>query len=117
MPCYAEGPSHRELEFEAVCSYLKEAGVKVAKLRWYDKGALDSVTARLCRWCKEHPNRIKEMSLEFQIWWRDHQKADAAREAREAAARKQRALTSRAALKLTAEELKALMDSIRRGEV
>lgn len=36
----------------------------------------DEDTARLCQWCRENPLKVKQKSLELQIWWRDHQDID-----------------------------------------
>jgi len=64
---------------------------------------LDRDTAELCSWCRE--NDVQEQSLELQIWWRDHQKHDAKREAEEA---KKKAKRKKALAKLTKEERKLL---------
>ncbi len=38
----------------------------------------DDITNRLCTWCKN--NDVTKECLELQIWWRDHQAADKAKE-------------------------------------
>ena len=38
---------------------------------------MNRLTQKACTLCKQAgPTTIKKMSLETQIWWRDHQKAD-----------------------------------------
>lgn len=44
-----------------------------------DKPMADEMVARLCARLSAHPD-VKQLSLEMQMWWRDHQAADAARE-------------------------------------
>ena len=45
---------------------------------------LNGVTQVLCQWFQTRlPNNIRDMSLEAQIWWRDHQLMDAERHAAE----------------------------------
>lgn len=97
MPCNCDHlePSHLEKELSKVESLLNE--VKTGKHvnpnspEWqgYRKGVYssgkgdtlrkraDKATAKLCSILREkQPAEIKEYSLELQIWWRDHQKAD-----------------------------------------
>lgn len=87
MPCqsdYLEANS-REIESRRVIGFMKEAGLDYKAGgpidNYYGRvDTLDEDTAALCAWCKKaSANKIKKMTLEFQIWWRDHQKADAAR--------------------------------------
>jgi len=66
----------------------------------------DQMAQWLCLWCKAHD--VTKQSLELQIWWRDHQAADAKREAAEREAQRLRGLRRQAAAKLTPEELTAL---------
>jgi hypothetical protein len=70
---------------------------------------LDALARVLCSWCQSHPSEVRDKSLEFQIWWRDHQKHDAEREAREAEQRRRDKLRDDALAKLTQEELDALL--------
>jgi hypothetical protein len=48
------------------------------------------------------------MSLELQIWWRDHQEADRIRQKEEAAAQKKAHIRAQGLAKLTLEERRAL---------
>lgn len=48
----------------------------------YSKRQFDKDTATLCsRMKKFSEDEVKEQQLELQIWWKDHQEADAKREA------------------------------------
>lgn len=44
----------------------------------YIQSFADEITNRLCTWCKN--NDVTKECLELQIWWRDHQAADKAKE-------------------------------------
>lgn len=112
MPCdnSYQNPSPREQESARVIRFLQEIGLPHGKPHecYGNVGTLDADTRRLCTWCKDHRTEIKDHSLEFQIWWRDHQKADVARaEARVQAAKVAR-IRKQALKKLTLEERKAL---------
>lgn len=84
MPCkcdYLE-PTQRELESVKVMNLLYEIGIfKTLPGLYGDVKNLDHHTSVLCTWCKY--NDVKTKSLELQIWWRDHQKLDIARKAKE----------------------------------
>ena len=67
----------------------------------------DEAVARLCGILRKTRN-IKKYSLEMQMWWRDHQEADRARERRERKDAEQKALAKSAMQKITKEELAAL---------
>ena len=77
----------------------------------YSKGAsrsmADALAAELCEKLTERGG-ADGLSLEMQTWWRDHQRADAAREAREREAQREFELKARALEKLTPEERKVL---------
>lgn len=92
MPCngdYLE-PNNIEVELSKVYQLLDELnGKKLSKdygdgfdKRVYDKGFekkdLDEKVKELCSRLKKEPN-VTKYSLELQIWWRDHKKADAKR--------------------------------------
>lgn len=73
------------------------------------KSDIDSLTAALCkRLTAMTPEQIQQCSLEMQIWWRNHQRADAKRKAIAQENRRQEAMRKRALAKLTPEEQKAL---------
>jgi hypothetical protein len=109
MPCvsgYLE-PNARECESMLVQSFLKEVGLRKTQPGEYGNPAtLDADTERLCDWCTLHD--VSERSLELQIWWRDHQRADVERKKREAAEARERALVASALSKLTDAEIRAL---------
>lgn len=86
MPCNCEylEPQAREQESVRVLGFMKEAGLDFNHGGKIDKNygrvaTVDADTAALCAWCEANPDQISKMSLEFQIWWRDHQKYDAKR--------------------------------------
>lgn len=112
MPCACDypDPTRREIELSHVRCLLEEVAtgraVDSQSVHWrgehpqvYGKNVseteADSLTRRLC----DHLSAVgaQRYSLEMQVWWRDHQKADRARamveaEAKEVAARRQLAL-------------------------
>ena len=67
----------------------------------------DEAVAKLCSILRKTRN-IKKYSLEMQMWWRDHQAADRAREAKERKEAEEKALAKSAMQKITKEELSAL---------
>lgn len=67
----------------------------------------DKATAELCALLTACPD-VTKFSLEMQTWWRNHQRADAARLAREARDAEENKLRERALAKLTDEERAAL---------
>lgn len=111
MPCRSDYSEPRSCETESlrVIKFLKEVGEPYPEK--YDRayGNVDTIhedTARLCAWCKTHD--VSKKSLELQIWWRDHQAADARREAYEAEEAERSRLRNKALSKLTDAEKKAL---------
>jgi len=84
MPCrndYLE-PNQREVESRKVLELLKEVGLNRSEIPYYGHPTfLDNDTRILCDFCQH--NDVTQYSLELQIWWRDHQKADKARLERE----------------------------------
>lgn len=121
MPCdgsYME-PNQMERNLSQVYGLLDE--LKTGKLpkdfgsgydkRIYNKGLnqahLDKKVAELCSKLSKDKD-IKKRSLEMQIWWRDHQKADRAREKKKAQAKKDDAARKKALAKLTPAEKKLL---------
>lgn len=80
MPCNCDHlePNSREKESVRVMKFLREVGLHTGKVSLYgDVNSLDEHTAALCKFCQNHD--VKDYSLELQIWWRDHQKADTER--------------------------------------
>lgn len=77
MPCDSSHlePNEREKESVRVRGFLRELGSKIMIFDPYGKPELlDRDTAELCQTCQEVD--VTNYSLELQIWWRDHQKAD-----------------------------------------
>lgn len=107
MPCFSDyqEPTSREKESVRVLHLLQEVGFDIEYDSVYGRpNQLDEDTAKLCQWCKSHTNtEISGMSLELQIWWRDHQIADQKHEHQQMLTLKQSALD-----KLTNEERSAL---------
>ena len=70
---------------------------------------LNTDTARLCSFLRSLSDKeIKLYSLELQLWWRRHQEADRAREAKEAQAVEDEAVRDAALKKLTRKERRVL---------
>jgi hypothetical protein len=116
MPCRCDGmePSYREVESTRIINFLHELGLRKKKAGAYgDPRNLDSDTADLCAALKSGKHNVQGLSLELQIWWRDHQIADRKREEAEAQERKQRQLTEAAKRKLTPAEFEALTKKYR----
>ena len=67
----------------------------------------DEATAELCDKLKKTVD-VSKYSLEMQMWWRDHQEADRAREAKEKEAKAKEKLRATAMKKLTDKERDAL---------
>jgi predicted Rossmann fold nucleotide-binding protein DprA/Smf involved in DNA uptake len=73
------------------------------------KEEADKLVERLCSILKNtDPKKIKEYSLEMQVWWRDHQKADAQRDALEKSKQHEEQLRKQALSKLSKAERNAL---------
>jgi hypothetical protein len=114
MPCSSEHlePTAREAESVRVLEFLRE----IQELAFdHDSphygpyghpGTLDKDTANLCDWCRAHD--VKQKSLELQLWWQKHRRADAIREAHDQAEQRTRQLRLSAASKLTPEERRAV---------
>ena len=120
MPCtsdYMEPTKHEE-NLSVVYGLLDE--IKTGKLpdnygdgfdkRVYNKGLskehLDKKTEELCS--KLQKLDVTKYSLEMQIWWRDHQKADKKRIEKEMKAIKEEKARKKAISKLTPYERKLL---------
>jgi len=86
MPCNCDHmePNLRERESVKVMGFLSEANIYDGEVPCYgNTNALDDHAALLCNFCQS--NDLRVYSLELQIWWRDHQKADKDRLEREQA--------------------------------
>lgn len=116
MPCNSDHcePHSYEIELSKVLSILDELdgrGFNEKNWRGYhpnaynkiiSKGEIDRLTAELCSRLKK--TDVTKHSLEMQMWWRDHKKADAERIKEEVGRRKQEALRKAAIKKLTKAE-------------
>lgn len=71
------------------------------------KKRADEATANLCNRLQKITD-VSKYSPEMQIWWRDHQAADLAREAKEKAEAERQSLRNSGIGKLTPEERRAL---------
>lgn len=97
MPCLSDYQNANEFEIEnsKVLAILEE--LKSGKLpKWFGDGynkrvynctsreSLDSNTAQLCTsLSKLAKSKLNKLSLEAQLWWRDHQAHDARRKVKE----------------------------------
>jgi len=70
--------------------------------------AADAAVAKLCAACEALGPAIKGKSLELQMWWRDHQAADAKKKAGAEERAKQENEREKALAKLSPAERKAL---------
>lgn len=123
MPCSSEHmePQPREREMSRVMCLLDELdGKKWDRSSWAGfhpsaycqsntQQRLDKATAQLCRRLRKRtPEEISKLSLELQMWWRDHQALDQAR-MEEAIEQERKDRLKQAALeKLTKEEREVL---------
>lgn len=121
MPCNGDylNPTELEINLSTVYSLLDE--LKTGTLpksfgtgydnRIYNKGltqaTLNKKVDELCSALKKKKD-VKKYSLEMQVWWRDHQKADKIREKREAQEKKNNIARKNALAKLTPAERKLL---------
>lgn len=85
MPCQSDYLEHdaREKESGRVIEFLKEIdGLPFDHDHpsYYGRiTTLDADTARLCEWAQTHQEELPRHSLELQLWWQQHQRADAKR--------------------------------------
>lgn len=123
MPCNCDHLEANQLEIELsrVLMLTEElnTGVPVdshsSDWNGYKKGVYnggdlkkraDEATANLCS--RLQKTDVSKYSPEMQIWWRDHQAADRAREAKEKQYGERNALRASGLSKLTSEERRAL---------
>jgi len=122
MPCNSDHmkASSQEVELGKVYLLLDELdGKELTDVLWdsagYDKRVydisskvtLDKQTALLCSKLKKVKD-IKKYSLEMQMWWRDHQKADKMRLEAEKREKEKLTIKQKALDKLTSAEKRAL---------
>jgi hypothetical protein len=74
----------------------------------HNKDILDKAVRELCQKCSSLGPKIKNYSLELQMWWRDHQKADAQRQKLEREEQEKKHLKKTALSKLSQAERQAL---------
>lgn len=120
MPCNSDylNPNETEIHLSRVLCLLDELEGKQwreADWRGFHPGAygkrilksdLDHFVAGLCQ--RLQIIDVTKYSLEMQIWWRDHQKADAERIKREQEWKERQAVREQAKAKLTPEEIEVL---------
>lgn len=122
MPCDSAYLNHTDKERESgkVLEFLKEVNGE-----YFDHDnpsyygnilTLNQDTERLCSWMKAHPDQLPTLSLELQLWWKQHQKHDAVRERKAREMERDQKLREKAVKKLSKEERHALgLDWIKRG--
>lgn len=120
MPCNSDYMTANEFEvrMSQVACLLDEINDKPVSESWrngyhpavYSKGLskedADNMVSQLCSHLRE--NDAKQYSLEMQIWWRDHQKADKQRLEKEMISKKTEREIALALAKLTDYEKKLL---------
>lgn len=113
MPCHTDPPSQAEIAAAHLRQLVREIegkkpNFKTDMFSFDGSRDLQANTLKLCAWCRSNTDKIKGMSLELQIWWRDHQEEDARHEREEAEKRHRDLLREKALKKLSPEERKAL---------
>lgn len=123
MPCDSSHMQANSLEIEIskVMCHLNELDGLEVKPSWLDgyhpkvycnrinRDAADKAVANLCeRLRRMDKPSISKYSLELQIWWRDHEKADEVRIMKEKAQAEMDRVKESALSKLSEEEKKAL---------
>ncbi len=131
MPCNGGHmePNDREIEVSKILCFLEELeelktgkAIKEEERKRNFKGyhpdvynkcisqkELDEVADKLCTIIKNYdPVDIARFSLELQIWWRDHQAADAVREEEEKELKERKKIRHQAFAKLTKKEKEVL---------
>ena len=109
MPCnsdYMRATPAEELS-KQLMSFLVEVGLLDCEIGCYGEPSnIDAHTQMLCQFCQH--NDVSQYSLELQIWWRDHMKADKARLQQERDAAKTNQQKRDAMVKLTPYERELL---------
>lgn len=123
MPCVSDyqEPNGLEVEHARLNALLKEVkGGKFSKTNFENafdskvynkttKEIVDTKTAELCGILKKtNKDVISKYSLELQLWWRDHKKADARRKREKKADTNKVRLRKAALAKLSTKEREAL---------
>lgn len=116
MPCNADymNPGNLEKEISKVACILDELDGKINSNRHWEgyhpdvygacsKQKADRMVAELCARLQEVKD-VSSLSLEAQIWWRDHQRADKARIEAELEAQKRKKDRKELIAKLTPYE-------------
>ena len=130
MPCDSSHLEATQLEVEVSRLYVllreisggRPVNPKSDDWRGYHKDAYgavglrataDLLTSELCKKIASLGGDVSDKSLELQIWWRDHKKADAAKAAREKQEKQDERDRKAALAKLTDREIELL--KIRKG--
>lgn len=120
MPCNSDhmNPSGDEHEISRVLCVIDEHIGNHVKDSWWkgyhptvynrgmSKSVRDKYTEQACRMCRTRGTAA--LSLEAQVWWREHQRMDVVRQRRERQAKKDKAEKELALSKLTSREKKLL---------
>lgn len=120
MPCnsdYMEASGYEKAMSQVACLLDEINGKPIDRSHWggyhpriYSRGVskaeADAMVARLCSFLRDAD--VMRYSLEMQMWWRDHLKADEARIERERREVDAAAERNAALAKLTPEERKLL---------
>ena len=123
MPCdssYMEATG-LEREMGRVYSLLEEVSGEIfdhSKSDYHPRVYSESISRetgdiwvkRLCAKCKRLGPQITDYSLELQMWWRDHQIADAKRESKEEEERRKQQIKRDALNKLSKKERDVLRE-------
>lgn len=131
MPCNSDYLEAKPIEIEVDRMYriLDEINEGVANYdnlgyhnQVYGRGNLpelrDELAQAICTSLRdETPADIQQYSLELQIWWRDHQKADQVRIEAEKKLREQTRLAESAISKLSKDEYEAVKEFFAKGEI
>lgn len=123
MPCTSEGysdPTQHEKYVSRAAAVIEEAkgGPAVSRDAWrgyhprvmgrlVSREEADAIVAEACALMTAHPD-TSTLSLEAQMWWRDHQAKDAARAERKAREAERTKKRKAALAKLTAAERRLL---------
>ncbi|MCK5616530.1 hypothetical protein KAR91_82470 [Candidatus Pacearchaeota archaeon] len=100
-------PKYKEIESRKVIEILASIGLYQNEIPYYgETSKLEKHTIMLCDFCQS--NDVSSHSLELQIWWRDHRKADKERLEREQKADKTEEEKKKALSKLTDYEKELL---------
>ena len=113
MPCSTDPPTNREVATARTRELVNEIegrdfDHKDFHASYCGTSDLQANVRKLCVWCKKNSNKVGSMSLELQLWWRDHQAEDTRHEKEALVKQQKRAIRRKALSKLSSEERRAL---------